>query len=68
MTASSRARGDRRLSIVARLSRGVTVKEAEDDLRRISDDLAAQYPATNRGSIVQADAPRRMTADPLLAA
>ena len=61
MAASSRARGDRRLSIVARLNRGVSVKEAEADLRRISDDLAARYPATNRGSIVQADAPRRIT-------
>jgi len=61
MTSPSATRGDRRLWMVARLARSVTVDEAEDELRRLSDGLAAQYPETNRGSIVQADAPRRIT-------
>ena len=41
---------------------GVSVDRRRDDLRRISDDLAAQYPDTNRGSIANPDAPRRITA------
>lgn len=61
MTPPASARGDRRLSVVARLASGVSVEDAEEDLRRLSDDLAARHPDTNRGSIIEADAPRRVT-------
>jgi putative ABC transport system permease protein len=56
MSATSSGRGDRRLSIVARLAPGVTRDAAEDDLRRLSAGLAERYPATNRGRIEDADA------------
>ena len=45
------ARGDRRLTMIGRLRPQATIREAEDDLRKISDNLAAQYPETNRGDI-----------------
>ncbi|MET0212880.1 MAG: ABC transporter permease, partial [Vicinamibacterales bacterium] len=54
-------RGDRRLSTIARLAPGVRLGTAEHELRRLSDDLAAQFPKTNRGNKDQADAPRRLT-------
>jgi hypothetical protein len=60
MTAPAGARGNRRLSIVARARAGTSLEEARIGLGRISGDLAAAYPKTNSGSINQADAPRRM--------
>jgi putative ABC transport system permease protein len=62
LAAAGTGRGERRLSIVAGLAPGVTRKQADDDLLRISTDLAVQYPTTNRGSIVEADSPRRLSA------
>ena len=61
MTSPSPARGDRRLTMVGRLSPQATLKDAEEELRRISDHLAAQYPETNRGNIGAAETPRRIT-------
>ena len=61
LTRSSAARGDRRLSIVARLAPGVALADAAGTLERLSQDLAARYPATNRGRLGQAGAPRLMT-------
>jgi putative ABC transport system permease protein len=58
------ARGDRRLSIVARLAAGVSVRDASDELRGIAEDLAARYPASNRGSIFDPEAVRLLTAVP----
>jgi putative ABC transport system permease protein len=60
MTSTTAPRGDRRLSIVARLASNIDVQSAEEELRRLSDDLAAAHPETNRGNIADADAPRRM--------
>ncbi len=54
-------RGDRRLSMIARLAPGVRLGTAEHELRRLSDELAAQFPKTNRGNKDQANAPRRLT-------
>ena len=62
MTGPSASRGDRRLAMVGRLAPDVTRKEAEKELTRISDDLAAEYPGTNRGNVADPDAPRRITA------
>ena len=55
------ARGDRHLAIVARLAPEARSSAAEDALRRLSGDLAARYPQTNRGNKDQPDAPRRIT-------
>lgn len=57
-------RGDRHLAIVARLASGAGPRTAEDALRRLSDDLAATHPQTNRGNKDRADAPRRITPVP----
>ena len=64
MAASGSTRGDRRLSLVARLARGATIEDVEADLLRVSTDLAAQFQDTNRGTVrdpeaVRAIAPRR---------
>ncbi len=55
------ARGDRHLAIVARLAPDATLSAADDALRRLSGDLAARYPQTNRGTKDQPDAPRKIT-------
>jgi hypothetical protein len=54
-------RGDRHLALVARLAPGASLSTAADELRRLSDALAARYPRTNRGTKDLADAPRRIT-------
>ncbi len=61
LTTPSAARGDRRLSIVARLAPGVALDDATEILERLAEDLAGNYPATNRGRLAQADAPRLIT-------
>ena len=60
MDIPSSSRGDRRLSIVARLARGASRADAEEELGDISTTLASRYPATNRGDIRQKEAPRRI--------
>jgi putative ABC transport system permease protein len=57
-SSGSSARGDRRLSLIARLAPGVTIQDAEADLRRVSTDLAAQFPETNRGTVRDPEAVR----------
>jgi predicted permease len=51
-------RGARRLTVIARLRRGASLEDASRDLERISTDLAAQHPATNRGTLLDPNAPR----------
>jgi predicted permease len=46
-TPERRDRGQHYLNAIGRMRAGVTVAQAEDDLRRISSALAAQYPDTN---------------------
>ena len=46
-TPARRDRAQHYLSVVGRLSPGVTADQARDDLRRISASLAKQYPETN---------------------
>jgi len=58
MAATGSTRGDRRLSLIARLARGETIDDAEADLRRVSTDLAAQFPETNRGTVRDPEAVR----------
>jgi putative ABC transport system permease protein len=58
MTTAAEERGDRRLSVVARLAPRVSLADAENELRQMSARLAEQFPATNRGTIRQPDAPR----------
>ena len=55
-------RGDRRLSVVARLKRGATLDAAGALLERLSDQLADQYPSTNRGTQAQPEKARRLSA------
>jgi predicted permease len=51
-------RGARRLTVLARLRSGASLETASGDLERISMDLAAQHPATNRGTLLDPNAPR----------
>ena len=61
LTPRGSPRGDRVVAVVARLAPGVTVNRAQDELDRVSADLATRFPASNRGSVVDTDAPRRFT-------
>jgi predicted permease len=61
MTTPAPMRGDRRLALVGRLASAARPSTAGDELRRLSDHLAARYPSTNRGDKNHADAPRRIT-------
>ena len=53
--ASSRAAGARYYSIVARLKKGVTLKQASAQLQIISARLAAEYPETEKGLDLEAE-------------
>jgi predicted permease len=64
LTSPSAARGDRRLAVIGRLAAGVDPDSAQEHLDRLSNDLASRYPDTNRGSLVDPDAPRRLTISP----
>ena len=55
-------RGDRRLSIVARLAPGASIDDARTQLSAIAASLARAYPETNRGTLVAPAEPRPMTA------
>lgn len=57
-----RSRGDRRVSIVGRLKRGVGIQDADGDVARISRTLAERFPETNRGTRSSADEARVMSA------
>ncbi len=58
------ARGDRRLSLIARLPPGADRERADADLQRLSEALATQYPATNRGNFLDPTAARRISLRP----
>jgi macrolide transport system ATP-binding/permease protein len=45
-----RLRGDRRLSIIARLDDRVTLEEAQQQATLVANSLASQFPETNRGT------------------
>jgi len=55
------ARGDRRLSILGRLSNAGDIATARRQAMDVSTQLAAAYPETNRGTRAAAAEPRRMT-------
>jgi predicted permease len=61
LTTPPTARGDRRFAIVGVLAPRVSLTNAQERLDRIADDLAAQFPRTNRGTLLNAEAPRRFT-------
>ena len=58
---TDRARGDRGLSVIARLQPAIGMEEARSRLRAIAADLAQRYPATNRGVLGNPDAQREFT-------
>ena len=60
--ASPKSRGNRGMSIVARLRPGVTLSEARTQLSGIAAQLASAYPETNLGILSDPKAPRPMTA------
>jgi putative ABC transport system permease protein len=55
------SRGDRRLSIVARLADGADVDTAQQQATRIADRLAIAHPETNRGARGDTNAARRFS-------
>jgi predicted permease len=63
-TEAREGRGDRRLSIVARLAGGVALDEAQARATARALDLAVRFPETNRGTRTNADEPRRLTVLP----
>jgi len=64
MAPLSGSRGDRRLSVIARLAPRVSIDAAKEELRQISDDLAQRYPDTNRGNLTDDNASRRLAPAP----
>jgi len=60
--ASPKSRGNRGMSIVARLRPGVSLSEAQTQLSRIAAQLASAYPETNLGILSDPKTPRPMTA------
>jgi predicted permease len=54
-------RGNRGLTIVARLRRGVTLQEAQVQVAAIASALGQAYPATNVGTLQAPALPRSMT-------
>ena len=65
LTAPSSSRGNRHLAIVARTAPHRSAREVAGALDRLGRDLAERFPATNRGSAVDREAPRRFTTLPL---
>ena len=60
--ASAKSRGNRGMSIVARLRPGVSLSEAQTQLSGIAAQLASAYPETNLGILSDPKAPRPITA------
>jgi predicted permease len=58
-------RGDRRLSVIARIHDDADA--VNERLLALGDTLARQYPESNRGTVVDPDAPRKLTALPYTA-
>ena len=57
-------RGNRGLSIVARLAPGIDRRQAQTQLDGVAARLAAAFPASNRGTLARPDDPRPMTVVP----
>ena len=55
-------RGDRRLSLIARVRNGHTPDEVNQQLDRLSTTLAERFPVTNKGLQGDPERPRRMQA------
>jgi predicted permease len=55
-------RGNRRYSIVARLRRTSTLRDAQTQVAAIAARLGQAFPETNRGTLAKPDAPRPMLA------
>jgi putative ABC transport system permease protein len=64
MGTRSAGRGNRRYTAIGRLTAGVGIEEARRDLERISIDLGTKFPQTNRGTLIDPSAPRRITVVP----
>ena len=64
MGTPSTGRGNRRYTAIGRLTAGIGIEEAQRDLERISIDLGTKFPQTNRGSLIDPLAPRRITVVP----
>ena len=64
MGTPSAGRGNRRYTAIGRLAAGVGIEEARRDLERISTDLGTKFPQTNRGTLIDPSAPRRITVVP----
>jgi putative ABC transport system permease protein len=58
------ARGNRGLSIVGRLQKGTSLRQAQAQLDGVAARLAAAYPESNRGTLGQPDRPRPMLVTP----
>ena len=55
-------RGDRRFSVIARLAGERAVSHLQADLDLLASRLADEFPATNRGTQADPEAPRKLTA------
>lgn len=55
-------RGDRRLAVIGRVRPGATIAQADGELQRLSEELASQFPSTNRGTQAQPEEARRISA------
>jgi predicted permease len=62
LSAGETARGDRRLSVLGRLRTGRTLADADEEVHRAGERLAALHPETNRGTRTNPDEPRQMSA------
>jgi predicted permease len=61
---ADRPRGDRRFHVVGRLRNGATVETLQRELASIAARLAAEHPETNKGTVHDEEADRRLTAVP----
>ena len=59
-SAAPEERGNRGLELVARLRRGISLREAQAQLTTLSGRLAAEYPKTNLGTLERPHDPRPM--------
>jgi putative ABC transport system permease protein len=64
MGTPSAGRGNRRYTAIGRVTAGIGIEQARRDLERISSDLGTKFPQTNRGTLIDPLAPRRITVVP----
>jgi predicted permease len=55
------SRGDRRLSVIARLADRVTLEAAQQQATMVANSLASRFPETNRGTRADPDATRHIS-------